>query len=285
MQLPDYTTLQIPDAPKSIQKGSALKDVLDDTAIAYLARNITLVDSSFDATRFMQLANHQLDALSLMDRGRHIAKALQQTLPPVYGEALAILLATFTPAKTDTSDSGLAGFFYLPHSCFIGEYGLSADDNHGEDPFEISMAAQYALTQRFTAEFSIRPFLIARQTDTLDMLHIWLSDDSPHVRRLCSEGTRPKLPWGLRLKAFIEDPTPLLPILEALKNDDSLYVQRSVANHLGDIAKDHPDWVFDICEQWVEGADKSLKWLIRHAVRYHAKKEHPRALALRQAAK
>jgi len=120
----------------------------------------------------------------------------------------------------------------------------------------------------------------------LARLDEWILDDSPHIRRLCSEGTRPKLPWGKRIKAFVVDPKPTIHLLEALKDDESLYVRRSVANHLGDIAKDHPDVVFSICESWLEGgASLELKWVIRHALRYPAKKKNPKALSLREQAR
>ena len=147
------------------------------------------------------------------------------------------------------------------------------------------MAAQHALTQRFSAEFSIRPFLIRDQDRTLARLLEWTRDPSPHVRRLCSEGTRPRLPWATRIPAFVKNPEPVFPILEILKNDPSLYVRRSVANHLGDVAKDHPEKAFALCERWLTGASSELKWLIRHALRHPAKKGDKNALRLRSAAK
>lgn len=146
------------------------------------------------------------------------------------------------------------------------------------------MRAQYELTRRFTAEFSIRPFLMHDFERTLNQLTLWLNDPDPHVRRLCTEGCRPRLPWGARIPQLIKDPRPTLPILEALKNDPSLYVRRSVANHLGDIAKDHPEWAFEVCERWLTNVDKDLKWVIRHAVRHPAKQGHATAIALRKAA-
>jgi 3-methyladenine DNA glycosylase AlkC len=219
-----------------------------------------------------------------MERGQHLAQALRRCLPEPYAKALGILLATLTPPHAQTDGLGLAVFFYLPHSCFIAEYGLEPSHNGGHDPFEISLRAQYELTRRFTAEFSIRSFLLRHPERTLARLREWTSDPDPHVRRLCSEGTRPRLPWGKRLPAFIADPAPLLPILEALKNDPSLYVRRSVANHLGDIAKDHPELVFGLCERWLNGASKEVRWLIRHALRHPAKKSNRTALELRAAA-
>jgi len=101
------------------------------------------------------------------------------------------------------------------------------------------MKAQYELTQRFSAEFSIRPFIIHHENRTMDVLYGWMEDGNPHVRRLCSEGTRPRLPWAMKIPSFVSDPGPTLPILEKLKDDPDLYVRRSVANHLGDIGKDN----------------------------------------------
>ena len=147
------------------------------------------------------------------------------------------------------------------------------------------MNAQYELTKRFSAEFSMRPFLIEQPDRTLARLMEWTSDPNPHVRRLCSEGARPKLPWAKRIPAFIANPAPVLPILEKLKNDPSLYVRRSVANHLGDIAKDHSKLVFELCERWLVDSSNELKWVIRHALRHPAKKGNKRAIKIRNAAK
>ena len=130
----------------------------------------------------------------------------------------------------------------------------------------------------------MRAFLMRFQERTLERLKAWTKDPDVHVRRLCSEGTRPRLPWAIRIPAFIKDPGPVLPILEALKDDSQLYVRRSVANHLGDIAKDHPDLVFGICERWLEGASADRRWIIRHALRHPAKKGIQAALRLRRSA-
>jgi len=275
----------LPPAPNSMQKGVPLKFLLDESAIACLALNIHYVHASFDLPAFCEQASLDLESLTLMERAQQIAQALRQFLPPSYAQSIQILLASFTPVHTETQDLGLSGFFYLPHSCYIASYGQDWSYNEGEDPFDLSMQALYALTTRFTAEFAIRPFLIAQQERTLAQVADWLSDPNPHVRRLCSEGTRPKLPWGKRLPAIVANPQPTLSLLSALKNDESLYVRRSVANHLGDIAKDHPELVFSICEQWLPAAGKEVKWLIRHAVRYWAKKGDDRAIQLRMKAK
>lgn len=276
----------IPYAPRSIQKGTPLKLLLNQEAIECLAKNILYVHQDFRAEAFCEFAFTDLEPLELMQRGQHIAKSMRQFLPGCYSEALEIIVASLTPAQTEPEAFGLAGFFYLPHSLFISEYGQDMEYNNGKDPFEASMGALHALTTRFTSEFAIRPFLIHQQERTLSSVTGWLNDPNPHVRRLCIEGTRPRLPWGKRIPAFISNPRPTLHLLETLKNDPSLYVRRSVANHLGDIAKDHPDVAFSMCERWLKAdASKDLQWLIRHAVRHPAKKGDARALEIRLAAK
>jgi 3-methyladenine DNA glycosylase AlkC len=279
------TVPRIPSAPKSIQKGKPLKDLLGQEAAESLAYNISLVYTEFDGVSFCKYALEGIEALGIIERGQKFSKALRQYLPETYEAAIEVILASLTPPLENTEDNGLAVFFYLPHVSFVAEYGLDSANNQGRDPFEISMNAQYELTKRFSSEFSIRQFLIQEEQRTLAQLHKWISDPNPHVRRLCSEGSRPRLPWAKRIPSFIVNPTPVLPILETLKDDQSLYVRRSVANHLGDIAKDHPDLVFEICERWLEGSSNQIKWVIRHALRHPAKKGDKVALKIRAAAK
>lgn len=166
-----------------------------------------------------------MEPLGINDRGLHIARALRKYLPKKYKNAINIILASLTPPNTETEGLGLTVLFYHPHSHFIAEYGLDEKYNEGEDPFETSMKAQYELTKRSTSEFSIRPFLNQYQERTLSRIKEWVFDPDPHVRRLCSECTRPRLPWAPKIPVFINDPSPVLPILEALKNDEVLYVR------------------------------------------------------------
>ncbi len=277
--------LRIPEAPSSIRKGYPLKNVLGLEAVHCLAGNISYVYPEFPEVEFKKIALEGLESLEFMERGAYIARALRQHLPKKYEKAIEIILDSMTPPNIATDGLGLAVLFYQPHSCFISEYGLDSEFNEGDDPFDISMKAQYELTKRYTSEFSIRPFLIKHQGRTLSYLAKWVTDPDPHVRRLCSEGSRPRLPWAQRIPAFVEDPAPILPILESLKNDTNSYVRRSVANSLGDIAKDHPNLVFGICEKWLGDSTKEVKWIIRHALRYPAKKENKVALQLRAKAK
>jgi 3-methyladenine DNA glycosylase AlkC len=250
-----------------------------------LAHNLTLAHPPFDGRSFRRTALDGLKPLAILQRGHHLARVLREHLPTNYGHAIEILLRSLTPPLTRTDELGLGVFFYLPHVAFVAAYGLDPAHNSGRDPFDVSMRAQYELTRRFSAEFSMRPFLIKWPERTLARLVEWTRDGDPHVRRLCSEGARPRLPWAIRIPAFITDPRPVLPILEALKDDADLYVRRSVANHIGDIAKDHPQLAFELCERWLEGASAERKWMIRHAVRHPAKKGVDAALRLRKLAR
>ena len=277
--------LKIPETANSIEKGVPLKLVLDKEAVYQLATNMKIVYPRFEAQKFIDTTLAAIEDLSLKQRALKIAEFLKAYLPDNYSEAITILLKSLTPPLQQTSNLGLSGMFYLPHVSFVQLYGLNAVYNHGKDPFEISMKAQYELTKRFSSEFSIRSFIIDQPERTFEVLYKWMDDPDPHVRRLCSEGTRPRLPWAQKLPLLINDPSLSFPILERLKNDADLYVRRSVANHVGDIAKDNIDIAIDLCNEWLMGATKELKWVIRHALRHPAKKQHNAALEIRAMAK
>ena len=235
-----------------------------------IARMIKAVHPAFDANAFLKDALAGYEALELMQRGRKIADALHVHLPADYPRSIEILLASIEQPAGLTGGNPLASFLFLPHTLYVARGGL--------DHFEISMRAQHALTQRFTAEISIRPFIDLNQSLTLKTLRRWATDSSEHVRRLVSEGTRPRLPWAPRLRAFQRDPRPVLALLELLKDDSSLYVRRSVANNLNDIGKDHPDLLFATAERWMKNASEDRQWIIRHALRSAVKRGEQGAL-------
>lgn len=269
---------RIPVFAKSIQKGVPLKTALSDAAVTQLAENISLVESAFPMEPFTLDALEGIEELTLMARAGHIASCLNRHLEGDYPEKIQTLVQSFTPRREEVGDLGVSTFFYLPHSSFISQFG--------GDFLAESMEGMYELTMRFTSEFAIRPFLLKYPEEVLEQLMEWKDDVNPHVRRLCSEGTRPTLPWGLKLHAFLDDPEKTFLLLDALKDDSERYVTRSVANHLGDLIKKHPEWVIELCYKWLHGdPTKEKKWLIRHAVRYLAKKGDTRALELRIAAK
>lgn len=246
-----------------------------------IADMISAAYPGFRRQVFLDYVLPDYDSLELMPRGWHMADGLFHALPDSYPKAVDILLASLPPAKPAVSETSptqdreggsLTPFLFMPHTFFVARYGLA--------DFEASMRAQYELTQRFTAEFSIRPFLQQHPQATLERLQDWIDDPSEHVRRLISEGTRPRLPWASRLPDFQRDPAPVLALLEQLQDDPSLYVRRSVANNLNDIGKDHPDLLLSTAERWHQGAGKERQWIVRHALRNTLKAGEPRALAL-----
>lgn len=235
-----------------------------------IAAMISAVYPGFPGDAFVSEALAGYGNLNLMQRGKKIAQALRRHLPADYSRAIRILLASAGPPLEKTDGHGMEPFLYLPHVCYVAEYGL--------DHFELSMRAQYELTQRFTAEFSIRPFLERYPDKTLARLRRWARDPNRHVRRLVSEGTRPRLPWATRLRAFQQDPRPVLELLELLKDDPEIYVRRSVANNLNDIGKDHPELLVGTAKRWLKGAPEPRRRLVRHALRSAVKRCVPGAL-------
>ena len=249
-----------------------LKNFFGPPVVRRLAAMLASAHPGFDEAGFIADALTGFDALELMPRGRHLAAAMHRHLPADFARSGEILLATLlAPPSDEFAGQAMASFLYLPHSVYIATHGLGH--------FELAMRLQHALTQRFTAEFSIRPFLDHHPAATLARLAEWTQDPSDHVRRLVSEGSRPRLPWAPRLRDFQRDPTPVLALLERLKDDPSLYVRRSVANNLNDIGKDHPAVLTETARRWLVDASAERRWIVGHALRSAVKGGDPAALA------
>lgn len=245
-----------------------LKDLLGPAAVRTLAAELTRAAPSFDAAAFTRTATHGLAALELAARARHIADALHAHLPQPFARAARVLQASLAPV------GATGNMRYWPHACFVQTYGLAAAD------FDVAMALQADITRRFTAEWSIRAFLVAHPARTYAQLERWAGDPDVHLRRLASEGSRPRLPWAPRLAAYVRDPAPVLALLDRLVDDPERYVQRSVANSLGDIAKDHPARAIATAARWLAAATPSRTWIVRHGLRLLIKQGDPGALAL-----
>lgn len=242
------------------------KELLNPSVVKAAAAALHRASPGFEHRRFERLATAGLGALEMKARAEHIGAALEATLPADFGAAADAIEAALAPplpddrlnAPADGSD-GLRGWILWPVGEFVARRGL-------QDP-ERALRTLHALTQRFTAEFAIRPFIVEHPALVFDTLARWCDDPSPHVRRLVSEGSRPRLPWGLRLRALVADPSPTLPLLRALQDDPSAYVRRSVANHLNDIGKDHPAVVAAWLEEHLPRANAERSALLRHASR------------------
>ncbi|MHA1153902.1 MAG: DNA alkylation repair protein [Alphaproteobacteria bacterium] len=252
--------------------GEPFKNLFNEKTIIAMGEHLAKAWPEFDRGAFAAMAAKNLDDLELKQRSAHIAEALTAFLPDDFERAAPIMLASLAPddgrdiASADGNGRGIEGWAVMPMTDYVGLQGL--------DHFELWMMLLKGMTERSSSEFGIRFFLLAEPERTLSVLKTWVDDSNYHVRRLISEGTRPRLPWAMRLPVFMEDPTPILPLLEALKDDREEYVRRSVANNLNDIAKDHPEIVARIAGQWLKGADKNRRRLVRHACRTLIKQGH-----------
>jgi len=238
-----------------------LKTFFSPPLVRRLAGTIARVHPAFPTRAFTRDATRGLEALELLDRGRHISRALATHLPPSYPDGIAVLLASLGPAHDGDENlgAGMAPFFYLPHVLFIAEHGL--------DHFDLSMRAQYEVTQRLSAEFSIRHFIAHDPERALAHLLRWTTKPNPHVRRLVSEGTRLRLPWAIRVRWLDAHPERVVELLELLRDDPSPMVRRSVANSLNDIGRVRPDLLVRVVREWLPGATDARRALIRHATR------------------
>ncbi|OKH89823.1 DNA alkylation repair protein [Thalassospira sp. TSL5-1] len=262
--------------------GTPFKELFSKGLIAEMATHILRVYPEFDDAGFMRDASKDLDALELKQRSNQVLEALTMHLPTDFSRAVAIINQSLAPApggdfnditdpKPDVSGQGVRGWAIMPMADYVAL--------HGQDNLELSMDSLYQLTQRFSSEFAIRPFLANHTSQTLAILSHWVDDPNAHVRRLVSEGTRTRLPWGMRLSVFIEDPSPVIALLTRLRDDRAEYVRRSVANNLNDIAKDHPDLVAEIAAEWLRDAPKNRQRLVHHACRSLVKQGHEGALS------
>ena len=241
-----------------------LKDLFFTRAtLAQLAKAIEQVDGKFNRAKFLALVfDEAWEAKELKARMRHAAICLGQTLPKSYPQALKILKEVAPQSK---------GFDSLVFPEFVEVYGLNDWDR--------SLPALEFFTSFGSSEFAVRPFLHQAPERAMPFVLKWAESSDHHVRRLASEGCRPRLPWAMALPKFKADPSPILPVLEKLKDDESEYVRKSVANNLNDISKDHPEMMIKICERWF-GHSPRTDWIVKHACRGLLKSRHERALTL-----
>jgi 3-methyladenine DNA glycosylase AlkC len=219
--------------------------------------------SKFDKQKFMQLVfDENFESKELKERMRHVSICLHEVLPKDYKQATEILKKAAPKVK---------GFEAMCFPDFVELYGLN--------DWETSLPALKHFTQFASSEFAIRPFLDKDPEKGMQLMHECAEDEHANVRRFASEGCRPRLPWAMALPKFKKDPGLILPVLEKLKNDDSEFVRRSVANNLNDISKDNPKIALDICEKWY-GETENTNAIVKHACRSLLKAGDKRALIL-----
>lgn len=246
-----------------------LKNIFSRPLIEPFARQVQKTWSPFPVQPFLdQLLDEHWEPLELKQRIRRISHVLREHLPAEYPAALDVVLKT-TQHYLDTQGENLS-FFYIFLPDFV--------ETHGVDYPDASIPALETITRFSSAEFAVRPFLLRYPERMYAQMLEWSAHSSPMVRRLSSEGIRPRLPWGMGVPALKRDPSPILPILERLKNDPAETVRRSVANNLNDIAKDHPQLVLEMAGRWL-GTSPETDWVVRHACRGLLKKGNAAALA------
>lgn len=234
-----------------------LKFIYDKSFFDIFLKDLKKVTPSLNVNEFKKyIFDNNWDKRELKDRMKHISFVLNKYLDSNFENSTKQILKVITLINKDNFRYGDLAFMFLPD--YIETYGINY--------FDLSMSVFEKLTEFTSCEFAVRPFIIQNQKKALKILLIWSKSENYHIRRLASEGCRPKLPWSIALKKLQEDPKPIIPILENLKNDSEDYVYRSVANNLNDISKDHPHLVISIAKKW-KGKSKNTDWLVKHGLR------------------
>ena len=240
-----------------------LKNLYSIELVESLGEQVSSLYDDFDTNGF---SSHVIDDewknKELKERMKHISESLHQYLPMKYSEAIQILM---------NSSSKFSGFQYMFFPGFVELYGLNE--------LEKSILALEHFTRHSSSEFAVRPFIKKYNHKMMVQMEAWAESKNHHVRRLASEGCRPRLPWAMALPEFKQDPASILPILEKLKNDNSEYVRRSVANNLNDISKDNPQVVIEVAKNWL-GDNPQTDWIIKHACRTLLKQGQPEIMKL-----
>ena len=219
--------------------------------------------TDFDDKKFLKLVYSQdWEAKELKAKMFYVTICLYKTLPEDYLTSLEILIKIAPQIK---------GFEAMVLPDFVEQYGI--------DYWNESLAALKEFTKYSSSEFAIRPYIIANAEKAMMYMLEFANHNNEHVRRFASEGCRPRLPWAKALPNLKKDPSLIIPILEKLKNDESEYVRRSVANNLNDISKDNPEMVLELCKKWY-GKNKNTNWIVKHACRGLLKSGNKKAMLL-----
>jgi 3-methyladenine DNA glycosylase AlkC len=242
-----------------------LKDFVDRESVAAVVAAVAEAAGGLDQEALLErIFDDGWEERALKQRIRHIAVSVRSFLPDDYAAALRIM-----QQAARAVDAGWMSVWSF--NDFVEEYGVEHPD--------LSLPALEQFTKLASSEFAVRPFIIRYPQRMAEQMLTWSRDADPHVRRLASEGFRPRLPWGIGLPDLKRDPTPIIPVLEQLKKDPSEVVRRSVANNLNDISKDHPDLVVRLLSEWADGS-LEIEATTRHALRTLLKQGHPGALQL-----
>ena len=243
------------------------KNMYNEQFFDRFTKDLKLVIKDFDACGFVsQIMDDEWENRELKQRTSHITAILKEFLPADYKEAIAKILELLEYVESTQPD-----FSKIDDTKFglMLEYGWILDnyvEQYGLDDYETSIKAIEKITQFTSCEFAVRPFIVKYPDKMMKQMLAWSKHKHWGVRRLASEGCRPRLPWAMALPNLKENPAPIIPILENLKNDPARFVRLSVANNLNDIAKDNPETVIELARRW-QGESEEVDWVIKHGCR------------------
>ncbi|MBX2914213.1 MAG: DNA alkylation repair protein [Cyclobacteriaceae bacterium] len=240
-----------------------LKEMFNRAYYKNLAQVFASVYKPFQAERFVKAVTANLEELSLNERMRNTSVVLHNHLPNDFATSIAIMKEVIPQLK--------GGYTNLVFPDYVAQFG--------QTDFSLSLDALKCFTRFGSSEFAIRTFLKHDLNTTLKEMYKWANDENEHVRRLASEGSRPRLPWSFKLDAIIEKPSLTTPILQTLRADDALYVRKSVANHLNDITKDSPEHVLNLIKSW-DRAHPHTAWIIKRGCRSLLKQGDQKSMAI-----
>ena len=235
------------------------KNLFNEEFVRKFALNLKKHSSSFDEGKYLSLVLNKLESLELKQRMRLISSTLDSCVSSNYEENITIL----KEVKNCFNESEAISLQSMILPDFVEVYGL--------EYFDISMNTLEVFTINSSSEFAVRQFIIDDEEKAMEYFKKWAKSSNEHVRRLSSEGCRPRLPWAIALPTFKKDPRLIFPILTELKNDESSYVRRSVANNLNDISKDNPSSVINFIKENI-GFTKECDSMLKHAARTLLKK-------------
>lgn len=236
---------------------AALKDIYTVSFFNDFSNVVEMHHPIFNRHKFItSIFDNEWQGKALKQRMRHTTNVLHQHLPSNFIKAAQIIEKTAITLIETNTNQNIFGYMFLPD--YIEVYGLAH--------FKTSIRAIETVTQFVSCEYAVRPFIVQYPKEMIQQMHNWSLHKSHHVRRLACEGTRPRLPWAAGIDFLKQNPKPIIPILDNLKNDASEYVRRSVANNLNDISKNQPDIVLELVKKW-SGISKETDSILKHGSR------------------
>ncbi|MDJ0613584.1 MAG: DNA alkylation repair protein [Rhizobiaceae bacterium] len=236
-----------------------LKEWFDRDCALRIGKAISENAPDFDAIEYADTVSRPLEHMELKDRVLLLASELHNRLPEDYLKTAEIILSSLGPELKEETGMFTEGYWLMPIARLVEEFGLSN--------FDVSMHLCEEITKRHTSEYAVRPFIEQDQERALQIITRWVQSKNAHVRRLASEGVRPRLPWAKKLECFIQNPKPILELVAPLRADTSHYVRKSVANLVNDISKDHPVLIENLACDWKQEGNKYTDWIVHHGTR------------------